>query len=205
MEEKKIPLYENIFTPTEKDVGDYVVHLLKKRTAISVMVSLFVLTAIFALWWWLGEIGILTNPVSHLMAALLLLVSIMVTDTVMKHREYHTLVKQFKHKNQVEMAGVKTLFYEDELDANGKIHKYSEFSKVLYGESCMFLVSEKKKMFGERKQTLKVLMIKDDADAFGKGDHASFWDFLENKCKLEPEEKPSKSPFKFFRSPPDAS
>ena len=205
MEEKKIPLYENIFIPTEKDVGDYVVHLLKKRTAISVMVSLFVLIAIFTLLWWLGEIGILTNPVSHLMAALLLLVSIMVTDTVMKHREYHAQVKQFKRKNQIEMAGVKTLFYEDELDSNGKIHKYSEFSKVLYGDSCMFLVSEKNKMFGEKKQTLKVLMIKDDASAFGKGDYGSFWGFLESKCKLEPKEKLSKSPLKFFRSPPDAS
>jgi len=189
MENKKA-LYENVFVPSEKDVGDYIVHVIKKRSAFSVLIPTAVLITVFLFWWWLGAMGVINSPFLHLMAALVLLVSIMATDSFVKHREFQRLTRKFKRQNEDEMAEVRTRFYEDEIEANGKSFRYAEFTRVFYGESCMFLVSEGG----------KVLLVKDDAAAFGQEDYAPFWDFLNGKCTLKAPEKKSRSAFS-LRSP----
>ena len=186
MEDRKA-LYENTFVPTEKDIGDYVVYQLKKRTPFSVLISSIVFISIFLIWWWLGSAGIINSPLAHLVVAVVLLGTTVTTDTLLKHADYHRLVRKFTSQNKEYLAGVRTLFYEDTVDANGEIYNYSDFVRVFYGESCMFLLTESKKL----------VMIKDSADAFGSEDNAAFWDFLNGKCTLMAPEKPSRSPFKF--------
>jgi hypothetical protein len=189
VERNKI-LYENIFVPAEKDIGDYVVHQLQKRTPLSVTGTLAVVVLLCVLWARLSSTGIINNSFLHLFFAVILMVSIMAADTILKHSEFRRLVKKFTRQNKDDLSEIRTLFYEDRVDANGKIYGYPEFSRVLYGDSCMFLMTAK----------AKVVMIKDDPAAFGLGDTAEFWDFLNGKCTLKAPEKQSDSPLSFRKS-----
>ena len=118
----------------------------------------------------------------------------MAANHITKHFEYNWHVKKFRQRYKEYATGVKSVFRDDWVDANGELFKYSDFSSVFYGEVCAFLVTEDKKF----------IMIKDCADAFGIEDTAHFWDFLNSKCTLTPpkdEPKPSlRSAFR-FRSP----
>ena len=188
--ESNTVLYENVFVPSEDDIGDYVVHQLQKRTPVTVTGCLAVVAVICALWVQLSRTGILGNSFLHLLMAVALMVSIMATDVVLKHSEFRRLQKKFTRQNEDVLAGVRTLFYEDKIDANGQHHDYSEFARVFYGDSCMYLASYKG----------KIIMIKDDPAAFGIPDTAPFWDFLNAKCTLEAPEQPSSSPLSFRKT-----
>jgi hypothetical protein len=188
--ENNTALYENRFVPAEKDIGDYVVHQLQKRTPVTVLGCLAVVAVICMLWVQLSRTGILGSSFLHLLMAVALMVSIMVADTLLKHYEFRRLQQKFIKQNKDDLDGIKTLFYENRVDCNGKIYDYTEFSRVLYGDSCMYLLAANG----------KIIMIKDDAAAFGIDDTAPFWDFLNSKCALKSPEKPSDSPLSFRKT-----
>ena len=183
--ENSAVLYQNTFTPTDKDIGDYVVHKLKKRTLLSIFVSIGGMFGGLALWWLLGVLGVFPNNATHLIFAIALVIGIIFLDTFMKHADYRRLENKFRTQNSDYITGVSTQFYEDTLVANGKTYRYSDFSRVFYGEFCCFLSADDNRF----------IMIKDNADAFGTEDYAEFWQFLNSKCTLKAPPKPSRSPF----------
>jgi len=100
------------------------------------------------------------------------------------------LHKKYARQNEEDLKGIKSQFYDDRVESNGKTYNYSEFNKVLYGDSCMFLVTDK----------LQVLMIKDDPTAFGIEKTDPFWEFLNSKCSITTAENKVSSPLSFRKS-----
>ncbi|MCL1991762.1 MAG: hypothetical protein FWG66_02305 [Spirochaetes bacterium] len=182
-------LYENAFVPGEKDIDDYVAHQLKKRTPRTVLGTVAIIVLMFALWFWLSSLGIIFNQFVHFLFAAIMLIAVMAADAYLKHSDFRRLVKKFTRQNKDDLAGIKTLFYEDRIESNGKTYSYQDFSSVLYGESCMFLVSAKG----------AVLMIKDTAAAFNNAESEPFWNFLNSKCPIKKpgQEKPRRWYLKF--------
>ncbi|MCL2580404.1 MAG: hypothetical protein FWE32_10315 [Oscillospiraceae bacterium] len=188
MEDNKV-LYTNTFTPTREDIREYVVHLFPKRSLLIFFTVFGSLGLMFVVWWQLTVIGLITNQLTHMLAAVILIIAVMHIDRGMKR----AAVSRMERKHIRQMGGaiveVHNIFYEDQVESNGKVFKYLDFANVYYGEECAYLVTKDKQM----------VMIKDAPDAITTASETPLWDFLNDRCKgVEGEKKKKGIGLSFF-------
>ena len=182
MEDQKV-LYENTFTPSREDIREYVVHLFPKRSLLIFFTVFGSLALLFFLWWQLSLAGIIAGQLTHIFAAIILVVAVMHIDRGMKRAAVNRLEQKYINKQMGgQVSEIRTLFFEDRVESNGQTYSYLDFSQVLYGEECAYLVTRDNQM----------VMVKDSAGAFSEGDHTSLWNFLNDKCKAVETEKKKK-------------
>ena len=185
-------LYENMFIPNEEDIREYVAQQhLPERSGFITLGCLLAVSLVIVLWIFLNSvIALLDATAFHLLFGICLIFSVVITSRVLKQIQLNRLVNKYVNESQIATIGFKTLFYEDSFESNGKIYDYLEISDVLYGRTCLFLITSGK---------TDDIMIKDDASAFKNGEHAQFWGFLNSKVSIEKEKK-KQHPLGLFRN-----
>ena len=188
--ERKI-LFENEFVPNEEDIREYVAQQhLPERSGFITLGSLLVVAIIIAVWVALSSItALLQSTVFHLVFGLCLIISVAFVSRVLKLVQLNALVNRYMKKNKGATDGFRTLFYEDYLEADGKVYQYPDITNVKYGRTCLYLIT--KGEYG--------VMIKDDENAFKTGEHEKFWEFLDSKVEIKEENK-KQNPLGLFRN-----
>jgi len=180
-------LFENSFTPNIEDIHDYIAQLLPDKSLLSALICCIIVMVVGLLWWQLIALGLVVNQLLHLLPAIFLMVAIMVTDIKLKRMVLKRSVKKYIKKNKSVLEKSTVIFYEERLESAGESLDYSKITKILYGDSCMFLITGKD----------VPLIIKDADSAFITGNKEDFWPFLESKIDIKDENK--KSAVSLFR------